>query len=187
MSNDGEKGPKPGEAARRPGETKQAGGGTSPPAPRRRPGEKPFIPFARFEDVVVRCGHVEKFGLLPEGQDRFREGRRKKAMGRDCKACRERKQREEQEAAQARRAEKEKRKMQDAEQTPGPEKAARSQPGRLPDGSQFEVRYDAAKERWSGSLTVPTPGGTPATFTGSGSALFPLLANLDKQYRATLT
>jgi len=48
------------------------------------------------------------------------------------------------------------------------------------------VSYDAAKERWSGMLTVPTPGGAPATFSGSGSGLFPLLTSLDKQYRATL-
>src|SRR5262245_31256881 len=82
---------------------------------RRRPGEKPFIPFERFEDVVVRCGHVEKFGLLPDGKDRFREGRRRKAISRDCKACRESRQRQEREAAERRRGEKEKKKMQDAE------------------------------------------------------------------------
>jgi hypothetical protein len=152
--------------------------------PRRRPGEKPFIPFARFEDVVVRCGHVEKFGLLPDGKDRFREGRRQKAISRDCKACRERKQREQEEAAQLRRAEKEKRKMLDAEQRR--ERAPRLPGGRLPDGSRFEVRYDAAKEQWSGSLTVPAAEGAPTTFTGSGSGLFPLLTRLDQQYRATL-
>jgi hypothetical protein len=39
---------------------------------------------------------------------------------------------------------------------------------------------------WTGSLTVPTPGGVPATFSGSGSALFRLLTSLDQQYRATL-
>jgi hypothetical protein len=136
--------------------------------------------------VVARCGHVEKFGLLPDGKDRFREDRRKKAMGRDCKACRERKQREEQEAARLRREEREKSKAVDAQRQPGPGRVPRLQTGRLPDGSQFAVRYDAAKERWSGSLTVPTPGGEPATFTGSGSALFPLLTSLDRQYRATL-
>jgi hypothetical protein len=56
----------------------------------------------------------------------------------------------------------------------------------LPDGSRFEVCYDAAKEQWSGSLTVPSPDRAPATFTGTGSGLFPLLSALDKQYRATL-
>jgi len=129
---------------------------------------------------VARCGHIEKFGLLPDGKDKFREGRRQKAMGRDCKACRDRKRQEQEEAAQVKRLEKEKRKVSDAKKPP------RQQGGRLPDGSRFEVRYDGAKEQWSGSLTVPTPAGTPATFTGSASGLFPLLSSLDRQYRATL-
>src|SRR5207248_4405792 len=106
-----------------------------------------------------------------DGKDRFREDRRKKAISRDCKACRERKQQQEQEAARLRRLERE-------VQQPRPEKAPRPQPGRLPDGSQFEVRYDAGKEQWSGTLTVPTPQGAPLSFSGSGSGLFPLLASL---------
>jgi hypothetical protein len=185
MSDSGENRPGPGEDAPRPAGAKPPGDGPAPP-PRRRPGEKPYIPFARFEDVVARCGHVEPFGLLPDGKDRFREGRRKKAMGRDCKACRERKHREEQEAAQLRRAEKEERKVRAAVQEAGVDRDPGPQAGRLPDGSQFEVRYDAAKQQWSGSLTVPTPGGTAVVFTGSGSGLFPLLTQLDRQYRATL-
>jgi len=160
------------------GETKPPAEGAAKPSPRRRPGEKPFIPFVRFEDVVVRCGHVVQFGLMPDGKDRFREDRRKKAISRDCKACREKKQQQEQEAARLRRIEREANKV----QQPRTEKT----PGRLPDGSQFEVRYDAAKEQWSGTLTVPTPQGAPLTFTGSGSGLFPLLSSLDKQYRAAL-
>jgi len=151
----------------------------------RRP-DRPFIPFVGFEDVVARCGHVEKFGLLPDNKDRFRQDRRKKAMGRDCKACREKRQRQEQEAAELRRAEKEKRKLEQAEQQPGQGKAPGRQTGRLPDGSRFEVSYDAAKQRWSGSLTVTIPEGEPSTFTGSASGLFPLLTSLDRQYRATL-
>ena len=157
-----------------------AGGG--PPRPRRRPG--PFVPFERFVDVVARCGHAEKFGLLPEGKDRFREDRRKKAMSRDCKACRERKQQEELQAAELRRAEKEQRRAGDDQRAEG--KPRGQQSGRLPDGSRFEVTYDASKEQWAGSLTVPTPGGEPATFAGSGSGLFPLLAELDRLYRASL-
>jgi hypothetical protein len=181
MSSDREKRPGPGEAARRDAETVQ---GAKPPAerpatppPRRRP-DRPFIPFVGFEDVVARCGHVEKFGLLPDNKDRFRQDRRKKAMGRDCKACREQKQQQEREAAELRRADKERRKQGQA--GPG------QQTGRLPDGSRFEVSYDAAKERWSGTLTVTMPAGEQATFSGSGSALFPLLTSLDRQYRATL-
>jgi hypothetical protein len=136
--------------------------------------------------VVVRCGHVEQFGLLPEGKDRFREGRRQKLIGRDCKTCREKKRREQEEAARLRQAEREK-KAQDAGQQPQQNKPSRQPPGRLPDGSRFEVRFDAGKEQWTGTLTIPTADGTPVTFTGSGSALFRLLANLDKQYRATLS
>jgi hypothetical protein len=56
----------------------------------------------------------------------------------------------------------------------------------LPDGSHFEMHYDATKSQWTGILTVPKPGGEPAKFTGSGSGLFPLLIKLDRQYRATL-
>ena len=84
---------------------------------------------------------------------------------------------------EARRTEKQRRKQGDAAK---PTKAPRPQAGRLPDGSRFEVSYDAAKEQWSGILTVPTPGGASATFRGSGSGLFPLLTSLDRQYRATL-
>jgi hypothetical protein len=155
------------------------------PRPRRRPGDKPFIPFSRFEDVVAKCGHIEKFGLLPEGKDRFREDRRKKVTGRDCKACREKRYREEQEALQQRRAEKEARKAQEAARPPRP--GTNRQTARLPDGSRFEVQYDASTAKWNGTLTVPVPGGKPATFTGSRSALFKLLSILDEQYRATLS
>jgi hypothetical protein len=184
--NDGESRPRPGEAARRPGQAKPPAEGAATPSARRRPGQKPFIPFVRYEDVVVRCGHVEKFGLMPDDKDRFREDRRKKAIGRDCKACREKRQQQEQEAADLRRSEKEKRKAQEGDQQPRQAKTAHPQTGRLPDGSRFEVCYDAAKQQWSGSLTVPAPDGAPAIFTGMGSGLFPLLSSLDRQYRATL-
>jgi hypothetical protein len=123
---------------------------------------------------------------MPDNKDRFREDRRKKAISRDCKACREKKQQQEQEAADLRRSEKEAKKAQEAPQPPRRSKIDRPQPERLPDGSRFEVCYDAAKEEWSGSLTVPTSDGAPATFTGTASGLFRLLSNLDRQYRATL-
>src|SRR5215217_1622484 len=90
----------PGEAARpAAGAKRDAGtpaGGATPRFSQRRP-DKPFIPFVGFEDVVARCGHVEKFGLLPDNKDRFRNDRRKKAMGRDCQACREKKRLEQEE------------------------------------------------------------------------------------------
>jgi hypothetical protein len=158
--------------------SEEAKGGAAKRGSGRRP-DKPFVPFSRFEDIVVRCGHTEKFGLLPDGQDRFREGRRKKALGRDCKACREKRQKEETEAAERRRVEKEQRK---AKQPPREKPAG----GRLPDGSRFEMQYDATKQQWSGTLTVPAPEGAPASFSGSASALFRLLSSLDEKYRATL-
>jgi hypothetical protein len=151
--------------------------------PRRRPGDKPFVPFSRFEDIVVKCGHVVKFGLLPEGKDRFREARRQKALSRDCKECRAKRQQQELEAAQRRKAEKEKRKMQPSEQ---PHRAEKPK-SRLPDGSRFEVQYDAAKQQWSGTLTVPAAGQGATSFTGARSSLFKLLAVLDDQYRSSLS
>ena len=148
----------------------------------RRPANRLFVPFERFEDVVVRCGHVEKFGLMPDGKDRFRDDRRRKLVGRDCSACREKTRLEIEAADEARRAEKERRKRGEAER---PTKAPPTQAARLPDGSRFEVRYDAARQEWSGTLSVPTPGG-PLTFEGARSGLFPLLAHLDSQYRAAV-
>src|SRR5262245_18640697 len=160
MSNDAEN--STGEPARPGAGTKRdaskPAGGATPRFSRRRP-DKPFIPFVGFEDVVARCGHVEKFGLLPDNKDRFRQDRRKKAMGRDCRACREKRRLEQEEAAQLRRAEKEKRKLEEAQRLAVGKKAAGPEGGRLPDGSRFEVSYDAANERWSGTLTVPTTGG----------------------------
>jgi hypothetical protein len=150
-------------------------------ASRRRP-DQSYVPFVGFESLVVRCGHTEEFGLLPDGKDRFREDRRQKAMGRDCRACREKKRIEQEEAIQRRRAEKEQRRVQQA----GQGKSPRPEGGRLPDGSRFDVAYDAEKQRWGGTLTVPSPGGETATYRGSGSALFPLLTGLDAQYRASL-
>ena len=148
----------------------------------RRP-QRPFVPFERYEDVVVKCGHVEKFGLMPDGKDRFRDDRRRKLAGRDCKACREKKATELAAADEARRAEKELRKQGESARRP---KASGPPAGRLPDGSRYEVKYDAASRAWSGTLTVPTPGGPPVTIEGAMSGLFPLLAHLDSQYRAAL-
>src|SRR5688572_19732538 len=97
--SDGENGPGPGEPAPQPAESrrgaKPSAGRPATPTPGRRP-DRPYIPFVRFEDVVARCGHAEQFGIMPDGKDRFREGRRKKVTGRDCKACREKKQQQEQ-------------------------------------------------------------------------------------------
>ena len=57
---------------------------------------------------------------------------------------------------------------------------------RLPDGSKFEVRYDAERVEWSGSLTVIAPGGGTFVFVASAPSVFGLLKRLDAKYRASL-
>ena len=56
--------------------------------------------------------------------------------------------------------------------------AAVPAPPRLPDGSSFRVRYDAARECWRGTLNV---GST--TFAGESRSVFGLLTKLDGMYR----
>jgi hypothetical protein len=53
------------------------------------------------------------------------------------------------------------------------------QRGRLPDGSTFEVCYDASKTAWHGILTVPGVG----VFDGEASGVRKLLDTLDDMYR----
>jgi hypothetical protein len=160
------------EAARRGAEAGQTTG------PGRRPGQKPPPPpVVAYEDVTAACGHVEQFGLFADARDKFRDARREKAAGRPCTACRERRQREEQEAAESRRARKAERAAAQA-----PTRKARGPAAvRLPDGSTFQVRYDASTETWSGTLAVGE-----ATFTASASGVFKLLEKLDRLYRVTL-
>lgn len=55
--------------------------------------------------------------------------------------------------------------------------------GRLPDGSRYEVRYDATRQRRSGTLNVPILGYKTLTFKGEASGVFWLMAALDQQYR----
>jgi len=52
----------------------------------------------------------------------------------------------------------------------------------LPDGSRFEVAWDAVKGQWSGTLAVP--GLAPVA--ASASAVFKLLQKLDGVCRASL-
>jgi hypothetical protein len=54
--------------------------------------------------------------------------------------------------------------------------------GRLPDGSRFNVAYNAEKRLWSGFLDVPGTAG----FSGTASGVFNLLGKLDRQYRKSL-
>jgi hypothetical protein len=125
--------------------------------------------------VTAACGHVVKFGLCEDRLDKYRAARRKKVTDRRCPACREQAQREEQEAAARRRAER-------PPAAPERKKPTQPPPGRLPDGSCFEVRFDAAAGTWSGTLTIGS-----AKFTGTSSGVFRLLSLLDQQYRESLS
>jgi len=131
--------------------------------------------------VIAACGHVEKFGLFEDRKDKFRKDRRKKAIDRPCKACRERKRLEEQEALKVRQAEKQQRVAEAAKETARPKKQVFVKQDRLPDGAKFEVVYDAAKTQWTGKLTIGE-----SVFTGFAGALFTLLNRLDRQYRESL-
>ena len=54
--------------------------------------------------------------------------------------------------------------------------------GRLPDGAEFHVAYDATMQLWSGHLTFEEAGACHS-FDGQASGVFHLLAKLDRQYR----
>jgi hypothetical protein len=139
--------------------------------------DKPPPPVVAYEAVTVACGHVVQFRLFEDRKDRYRADRRKKLIGRACKACRAARQQAEQEALEKRRAERAAR----AQAEPSPKKS-RPPLGRLPDGSRYDVAYDATAQAWSGTLTIP---GREA-FTASASGVFTLLSKLDGLYRATL-
>lgn len=64
--------------------------------------------------------------------------------------------------------------------SPAARDAATDTKGRLPDGSEFNVRYDAATMTWTGTLTIAPE----QTFTASASGVFKRLAKLDDAYRA---
>lgn len=57
--------------------------------------------------------------------------------------------------------------------------------GRLPDGSCFQVAYDAASETWSGSLTVPSDS-DPSVYTDQADGVFGLLEKLHYQRKRIL-
>jgi hypothetical protein len=63
---------------------------------------------------------------------------------------------------------------------------AESKNQRLPDGSEFHVKYDSGKKLWSGEL-VCFPPGDGKTFSAEASGVFRLLSELDAKYRAWVT
>jgi hypothetical protein len=144
------------------------------PQPTAGPFQKIKPPVVGVEQVTVKCGHTVPFELFDLKKDKFRNDRRKKLTDRDCSACRikaqEARQAAEQEAARKRRLDKPKKKLPYGPPT-----------GRLPDGSRFDVAWDAAKGQWAGTLAVPGL----APLTASASGVLKLLQILDRMYRAT--
>lgn len=140
-----------------------------PPDP--KPG-KPPLPVIGGEPITFACGHAGDFPLLMGEKPDFTNRRREKYRTRKrCPACIQAKQdRIKAEAAERRKA-----------------KAARKMegPGRLPDGSAFDARWDATAGRWTGNLVVEAPGTEAGcvTFSDYSTAIFKLLRNLDIKYR----
>jgi hypothetical protein len=65
-----------------------------------------------------------------------------------------------------------------------PQQRDRAKKGRLPDGSVYQKKYDAATQTWSGSLFVPAGDGENyVTFEGTAEGSFKLEDRLDTAYR----
>src|SRR5205823_1696345 len=137
-------------------------------------GKPPPPPIVRYEKLTAACGHEVDFGLFEDKKDKYRDARRQKRMGQLCPACREQKEQEVQEAARQRRQEKAEAQGQKPQPTP---RQPKPPPQRLPDGARFNVVYDAAKQEWSGTLTIGAD-----VFTASASGVFKLLTHLDRLY-----
>lgn len=102
--------------------------------------------------VTFACGCRQGFYLQEKGR---------------CRQCATKAKAKEKAARKAARKEKWKDKQPDDAQ-------------RLPDGSDFKVKYNAATKTWSGSLWVPGTG----SFEDSAGGVMTLLRLLDAQYRA---
>jgi len=128
--------------------------GAGPDQPKRAAPGKP--PVVGVEKVTCACGHEADLPLFDDRRDRlYRDVRRKKLAAGPCPDCRrqahaELTARQQAEAAQRKPA---------RPAPPAPKQKASQPPaGRLPDGSEFRVTYDAAAERWVGTLTVTARG-----------------------------
>ena len=153
---------------------------TAPPVPPQqcaacpqRIAPKPQPPSIGTEVLLVKCGHTIAFDLF--AKDPFRDGRRQKAVGRDCPACRLGRVQAEVIAATAKKTAK-RRAAASAAQA---RNAARP---RLPDGACITATYNAAEVRWTGSLAIV--GGE--TYARSADSIKKLLGKLDDAYREHL-
>ncbi len=144
-------------------------------------GKPPKPPVVGVEKVTCACGHEADLELYPDRQDKFRAARRANLASRVCPPCRQKAHAELTAREQAAASERKK-----AKGGPPAKKApARPVIERLPDGSAFAVSYDARAEKWSGTLTVATPGGGKV-FEGEAGGVFRLLSLLDGMYRQWL-
>lgn len=151
-----------------------------PQAPRKS--NKP--PVVRVEKVKCSCGHLQDFEVFGGKQDKFREERRKKATGKPCKECVQKahhdKTTKEQDEAKKRRIAK-------YGPTGKRPQRVRPDPGRLPNGATFFVKYDHDSSSWTGTLGVTMPDGKFGNFDGTASGVFKLLSTLDTKYRVALS
>jgi|SRR5580700_284254 hypothetical protein len=146
---------------------------TKPPAKVSPPGEspkkKPIKEVEADSDATLTYACQHKIGVhyLKE---------------RDCDQCKSEKRAAKMKAKREQRALKNAAKEQVAQQTHQ----------RLPDGSRFDVKYNAADTTWSGMLTVPSSDideyrqGKLLTFIGTEQSLSKLNHRLDAMYRAWL-
>lgn len=134
------------------------------------PQPKPKPATIGTEKISAKCGHPIMFDLF--AKDPFRDGRRQKALSRDCSACRQARVAADAAAAAARKAEK---------KTTKKAAVLTSFNPRLPDGACFQATYSAAVMEWSGSLTIEK-----MAFELRASSLKKLLHRLDDAYRASL-
>lgn len=189
-------------AARKPpqdGPAPNAGPAPSPPPKPAGGGKKP-APIGT-EQVKAACGHPVPFELF--AKDPYRDARRAKIVGKDCKECRNARQAVKESAAREKSAAR----LQRRWERPGNP----DDEGRLPDGSVFLAVYDAAARQWTGLARIGPPesgvlqdavglirqlaalegagvvgGDDGPLYLARASAVLRLLPKLDKQYRRRL-
>ena len=124
---------------------------------------QPTPPSIGTEKLAVKCGHTTVFDLY--AKDPFRDGRRQKALSRDCPACRQARAEADAGAAAERKVKK------------AAQKALKIRP-RLPDGARFTAVYAAETTQWTGTLTIDG-----VVFERRASGIKKLLDRLDDAYR----
>lgn len=127
---------------------------------------KPPAPIVGSEQLLATCGCRIAFDLY--AKDPHRDGRRLKAIGRACPACRQVRAQTEAAAAIARKAKKK-------------QSVGYMFKPRLPNGARFTSTYDATVESWTGTLTIDG-----AIYEATARSLSKLLHRLDDVYRAAL-